>query len=280
MSLLVVRCPLRISLGGGGSDLPAYADEYGGRTITMAINQYVYVTTNWHTWFSHSNVEKGVGLGGSAAYRVAMQASYWAKCGPMSQADLAFDALHADEVLTERRLGGQDHYACALGSIQDIYHGKSGIYALPNYEREVKFPTGLYLFNLGETRTAQTYLTKQEDRCKEDVSLMHKIRKLADMADILLKSGGSLGPLFDEQMRAKTAMTGPPTERVSELLEHGRKWATGGKLVGAGGTGYLLFESPYPHMAEKLIETMSNFGAPQLTFRPDLEGVKVVYKEG
>ncbi len=154
--MIVVRTPLRIPLGGGGTDITSYSSRFGGFVMTAAINKYIYVTVKKreldqkikvgsecvdqvgklknelvreilkfvgiHCGIEISsicNIPSGSGLGGSGAFTVGLlNALYALKSEKCSQSDLAEYASTIEIDILRQPIGKQDQYITALGGIQ------------------------------------------------------------------------------------------------------------------------------------------------------------------
>jgi D-glycero-alpha-D-manno-heptose-7-phosphate kinase len=155
MGAIVARAPLRVALGGGGTDLPSYYREHGGFVVSTAIDRYVHIVATagfqkryrlkhleWeevddpaevrhpilrealaHHWnggpvelASVADAPPGTGLGSSGAYAVcAIKALRRLAGGDLAPAELAEEACHLEIELLGRSIGKQDQYAAAFG---------------------------------------------------------------------------------------------------------------------------------------------------------------------
>jgi D-glycero-alpha-D-manno-heptose-7-phosphate kinase len=158
MGAVVVRAPLRVALGGGGTDLPAYFRKHGGLVVSTAIDKYVHMTVSarferrfvlkhleWeeadspdevrhpilraalsHHWeggpvelASVGDAPPGTGLGSSGAYAVCAIKALTELAGqPLDAAQLAEAACHLEIELVGRTIGKQDQYAAAFGGVR------------------------------------------------------------------------------------------------------------------------------------------------------------------
>jgi D-glycero-alpha-D-manno-heptose-7-phosphate kinase len=158
MGAVVVRAPLRVALGGGGTDLPSYYREHGGLVVSTAIDKYVHMTVStrfqerfllkhleWeevddprdvghpilraaliHHWdggpielASVGDAPPGTGLGSSGAYTVcAIKALARLAGRDLDPGELAEAACHLEIDVIGRSIGKQDQYAAAYGGVR------------------------------------------------------------------------------------------------------------------------------------------------------------------
>lgn len=291
--MIITRSPLRISLGGGGTDLPSYYREYTGFVIAAALDKYVYITL--HEPFgrevilkyskmevvpaaaqvkhpiirealklmgvethveiaSMSDIPAGTGLGSSGSFTTALlRALHMLKKNFVPPRELAEQACHLEIERLGEPVGKQDQYIAAYGGITCFtFH--------PNEEVEVKplqlapetlhnLEDNLALFFTGFTRSASEILKDQDTRSRQrDQSMienLHFVKQLGYDSKQALESGGLAR--FAELMHVhwehkKKRSTGISNSRIDEYYELARRnGALGGKLIGAGGGGFLLF---------------------------------------
>lgn len=314
--MILVRSPLRITLGGGGTDLPSYASQHGGFCLTAAINQYVYVSVmrpflpGIYLKYSEqetvarisdvrhpiirealrffdippqveittlADIPAGTGLGSSSSFTTALvkALALFHLHQHLDQRALAEAACAIEIDHLHAPIGKQDQYAAAYGGLQQLVIDPSGLVQvtplpLPPHTRH-QLEDGLLLFFTGYARSATTILRDQP------IEQMHIIKALG------LKSLGALlagnlplfGSTLDEHWQLKRVrskgITNKAVDRWYNLaMEHG---ALGGKLVGAGGGGFLLFYTEDPR---RLRAGLQGSGLQEVRFRFDVEGTKVV----
>ena len=301
----VTRAPLRVTLAGGGLDLPGYYETYGGFTISAAIDKYVYIAANrpphstgYHLRYSSSesvseaadivhpifretlaktppgieiavlaDVPAGTGLGSSGAFTVALLKNLHPD---MPTRWLAEEASTVEIDRLERPCGLQDAYIAAYGGVRCFTWAMSGAVTVntidvgPLAER-------LYLFSLGQTRDNTDTLALQAQATEN----LHLTKHHAVTALTYLKAGrwDDYGLSLNDQWATKRDRAPGVTDRRIDLfLSAGlRAGALGGKLVGAGGGGYLLFYVPPDGDPDRLRETLM---LPELEFTWDTEGAK------
>ena len=324
--MIIARSPLRISLGGGGTDLKSYYQDYGGFLIAGAIDKYVYVTvTRPFTegiFLKYSEIEKvksvkeikhpiirevlemqklktpqieittladipaGTGLGSSGSFTTALlKAVYAHRHKLLLPSDLAELACHIEIDKLGEPIGKQDQYIAAYGGVTCFTFGKDGsVKAEPLHipvESLFELEDRLMLFFTGFSRSASSILKDQNEKSKEHdkamIDNLHFVKDLGVRSKNALEKGDiyAFGKLMDEHWQNKRKRSGGMSNsKIDEwyniALNNG---AVGGKLVGAGGGGFLMF------LAEdrtKLRAAMKEQGLEEVRFRFDFEGTKTI----
>jgi D-glycero-alpha-D-manno-heptose-7-phosphate kinase len=324
--MVLTRSPLRISLGGGGTDLPSYYRSHGGFLISAAIDKYVYVSvTRPFTpgiLLKYSRLESaqkisdvqhpiireclemmkldppqieittladipaGTGLGSSGSFTTALLKALYAHERLFLHPDeLARLACHVEIERLKEPIGKQDQYIAAFGGVTCFtFSADEGVEAVP-----LKLPSGtlhdlednLLLFFTGQQRSASSILKDQDTRTRESdgemIDNLHHVKDLALRSKRALEEGKcpEFGELLHVHWENKKKRSGGMTNRsIDEWYELGRTHgAIGGKVVGAGGGGFLLF---YAEDRGRLRKAMSGAGLEEVRFRFDFEGTKVL----
>jgi D-glycero-alpha-D-manno-heptose-7-phosphate kinase len=315
MSVIFSRAPLRISLGGGGTDLPSYYREHGGFLVSGAIDKYVYMLT--HTVFqrryrmkyseleevdeieqirhpilreglmrhwcgspleiaSIADVPSGTGMGSSGAYTVCLiKGLTRARHSSISPSDLAEAACGIEMDVLGEPVGKQDPYVAAHGGICAYTFDPTGAVAVEPLELDSTvlrhLRDQLLLFYTGEARSASKMLADQDARSQagdeQMLENLHRTKELGREIHRLLGEGDLEGyaELMHEHWQHKRARSpGMTDEHIDRLYTFARcSGAIGGKLVGAGGGGFLLVYSRRP---EDTRQAMAAAGALELTF--------------
>jgi D-glycero-alpha-D-manno-heptose-7-phosphate kinase len=315
MSMIFSRAPLRISLGGGGTDLPSYYGEHGGFLISGAIDKYVYMLT--HTVFqrryrmkyseleevdevcqirhpilreslqrhwcgspleiaSVADVPAGTGMGSSGAYTVCLlKGLVMARHSSISPEHLAETACEIEMDVLGEPVGKQDPYVAAHGGICAYTFHTDGKVEVQPLELDLavlrQLRDQLLLFYTGEARSASQILSDQDVRSKAGerrmIENLHRTKELGRRIHQLLREGELEGyaELMHEHWEHKRARSpGMTSEHVDRLYELARRnGAIGGKLVGAGGGGFLLV---YTRRPEDTRRAMAAAHAPELAF--------------
>jgi D-glycero-alpha-D-manno-heptose-7-phosphate kinase len=324
--MIITRSPLRISLGGGGTDLPSYYHQHEGFLIAAAIDKYVFVTVtrpfnegiylkysklehvnkvaevehpimrealrmmNLRTpqveLTTHADIPAGTGLGSSGSFTTALlKALHNHNHRHLHQNELAELACHIEIDRLCEPIGKQDQYIAATGGITCFtFHKDDAVSATPlkiSMNTMFDLEDNLLLFFTGFSRSAGSILKDQKIRSQKNdsemLSNLHYVKKLGYRSKEALESGDTLlfGELMHEHWKnKKIRSSGMSNSQIDDWYELAMKnGAIGGKLVGAGGGGFLMFMA---NDSNKLRHTMAEEGLEEVRFRFDFEGTKVV----
>ena len=324
--MIITRSPLRISLGGGGTDLPSYYEKNTGFLIAAAIDKYVYITI--HKTFvkellvKYSRIERvdssaqiehpiirealneldmpgqyleitsladipaGTGLGSSGSFTTALLKALYAHNNQIiSTRFLAEQACVIELDRLKEPIGKQDQYIAAFGGItafEFLPGGKVEISPVQmTKETLYNLEDNLVLFFTGYSRSASSILKEQDDKSKQDddemTNNLHFIKELGKKSLVALESGDlpEFGELMNVHWEHKKKRSGNMSnDKINEWYNLAMKnGAVGGKLIGAGGGGFLMF---YTENKMKLRHTLMNAGLEEVRFKFDFEGTKVV----
>jgi D-glycero-alpha-D-manno-heptose-7-phosphate kinase len=324
--MIIVRSPLRITLGGGGTDLASYYCDHGGFLIAAAIDKYVYVTVIKPfmpgIYLKYSSIEHvesvdkvqhrivreslkqfdlgapqieittladipaGTGLGSSGSFTTALLRALHAHAKSIIHPrELAEQACHIEIDLLGEPIGKQDQYIAAFGGITCFTFRRDGtINAMPlaiDDATRYALEDNLLLFFTGFSRSASHILKDQDTRTKSNDSEMidnlHFVKDLGLRSKAALEHGDLLGfgRLMHEHWENKRKRSGgisnPHIDAWYDLaMANG---AVGGKLIGAGGGGFLMF---YAEDKMRLRHAMREAGLTEVRFHFDFEGTKII----
>jgi len=324
--MIIARSPLRITLGGGGTDLPSYYREHGGFLIAAAIDKYVYVTVMRpfvpgiflkYSKLEHveqvedvmhpiireairildfktpqieittlADIPSGTGLGSSGSFTTALlKALHAHRRKLLHPSELAATACDIEINRLKEPIGKQDQYIAAYGGITCFrFNGNDEVEAFPlNISMDTLFDLedNLLLFFTGYARSAGSILKDQDDKSRkadaEMLNNLHYVKELGYRSQKVLESGRSaeFGEILHEHwLHKRKRSSGMSNPQVDEWYELGRaNGAVGGKLVGAGGGGFLMF---YAQDRNKLRHAMARAGLEEVRFRFDFEGTKIL----
>jgi D-glycero-alpha-D-manno-heptose-7-phosphate kinase len=324
--MIITRSPLRISLGGGGTDLPSYYRQHTGFLIAAAIDKYVYITL--HRTFvpeliikysklervlsvdevehpiirealrmvgfeapaleitSMADIPAGTGLGSSGSFTTALLKAFHAhKKNLVHPAELAEQACQIELEKLGEPIGKQDQYIAAYGGITCFKFLPDGqVEAWPlkvSEETLYNLEDNLLLFFTGYSRSASTILKEQDDKSKlADTAMvenLHFVKDLGYKSQAALESDDlpEFARLMDVHWQRK--------KERSQIMSNQdiNAWydcamangALGGKLIGAGGGGFLMF---YAKDKARLRHAMREKGLTEVRFRFDFEGTKIL----
>jgi D-glycero-alpha-D-manno-heptose-7-phosphate kinase len=324
--MIITRSPLRITLGGGGTDLPSYYEKFGGFLCAAAIDRYVYVTItrpfvpSIHLKYSDieqvqhveeirhpiirealrmqnlrtpqieittlADIPAGTGLGSSGSFTTALiRALYAHRRRLLHSSEVAKLACEIEIERLKEPVGKQDQYISAYGGLTCFeFHEDGSVSARPlaiSMETLWDLEDNLLLFFTGFSRSAGSILQEQNDRSQQlDESMLanlHYVKDLGLRSQRALESGdcAEFGALMHEHWEHKKRRSPQMSNsQIDEWYELGRRQgALGGKLVGAGGGGFLLF---YTEDRKRLRQAMAHAGLEEVRFRFDFEGTKVL----
>jgi len=324
--MIVTRSPLRITLGGGGTDLPSYYRDHEGFLIAAALDKYVYVTIMRpftegiylkYSALEHvasaseikhriireallmqnlrtpqieittlADIPAGTGLGSSGSFTTALlKALYAHRRQLIHPQELAELACHIEIDRLREPIGKQDQYIAAYGGITCFTFNKDdSVTATPlkiSMDTLFDLEDNILLFFTGYSRSASGILKDQKLRTQnsddEMLKNLHFVKELGYRSKDVLEAGETVkfGELMHEHWEHKKRRTGGMSNsKIDEWYALGLKnGAVGGKLVGAGGGGFLMF---YATDRNKLRHAMSKAGLEEVRFGFDFDGTKVV----
>jgi len=324
--MIVVRSPMRISLGGGGTDLPSYYREHTGFVIAAAVDKYVYITINeaftprfilkysklentdavdkvqhpiirealrltkvtdpYLEIVSISDIPAGTGLGSSGSFTTALlRALHAFKRNSVPRHDLAEQACHIEIDILKEPIGKQDQYIAAFGGITCFrFLSDDRVEVEPlrlDSETMANLEDNLLLFFTGSTRSASEILKDQNVRTLskdgEMTANLHFVKELGYASKMALESRDlrRFAELMHEHWEHKKKRSnGMSNPQIDALYQLGRQnGALGGKLIGAGGGGFLMF---YTEDKTRLRGAMRQAGLREVRVRFDFAGTSVL----
>ena len=323
--MIITRTPLRISIGGGGTDLPSYYERFGGFVISAAINQYIYIAL--HRNFSPNYIIKyskfetvdkvediqhplvreafklhkvgphielvsladipaGTGLGSSGSFTVGLlKGLHSLNREHVSTQELAEAACHIEIDILKEPIGKQDQYIAAFGGFACMEFPKEGPAKVTplrlSNETLNHLEDNLLMFFTGYSRSASHILKDQKQKSEQNDNAMfenlHFVKDLGLRIKAALEAGkpDEFGRLMHEHwLNKQKRSAGMSNDQINEWYNVGYKnGALGGKLIGAGGGGFLMFYTEDP---ARLRKVMKEQGLTEVRFSFDLEGSKVI----
>ena len=324
--MIMTRSPLRISLGGGGTDLPSYYEEHSGFLIAAAIDKYVYILTH-HRFaprfllkYSHleeveriedikhplirealrlvgwkdlhleinsmADIPAGTGLGSSGSFTTALlKALHVQMKNLVHPQELAEQACQIEIDILKEPVGKQDQYIAAYGGItcfRFLPNGMVDAWPLKISPRTLyDLEDHLLLFFTGYTRSAGEMLKEQDTKSRKHepgmIANLHFVKQLGRDIKEALETGdlSQFGELMNTHWEYKKARSpAMSNSRINRYYDVAMaNGAIGGKLIGAGGGGFLMFLC---QERARLREIMADEGLQEVRFRFDFEGTKVL----
>ena len=323
--MIISKTPLRLTLGGGGTDLPTYYSRFGGFVVTTSLDKYVYVIvkprfekeirvsysiteivkdineikhpvvrealrhlgmTSHLEIISIGDIPAKTGLGSSGSFAVGLLNALHAYRGEyLSKKELAEEACYLQMDILKEPCGKQDQYIASYGSFICLKIARSGHVEVEPLNlpddliRELE--SNLLFFYTGIKRDSSTVLEEQQKKIlseDEKTEMMHKIKEIGYKVKKALKKGNlrEFGELQHEHWMIKrgtaSTMTCDAIDKWYQLaLENG---AIGGKLIGAGGGGFLMFYCE--NNKDKVRKTLLKEGLREVRFMFSNEGSKII----
>jgi len=322
--LIRAKAPLRIGLGGGGTDVSPYADLHGGAILNACINMFAHATITpmdnntiifkaldrdeEEVVASNSNIPlnghldilKGVynrivkdfnkgqplsfkletfvdapagsGLGSSSTLVVAIIKAFseWLNL-PLGEYDLAHLAYEIERIDLGLSGGRQDQYAAAFGGVNFMeFFGNDKVIVNPlkiRTESLNELELNLILYYTGTSRLSAKIIDVQSTNVKNhktsSIEAMHELKKQAVMMKESLLKGElhNIGEILDFGWQNKKKMAeGISNDEIDEIYQGALDaGATGGKISGAGGGGFMFFYCP-ANTRFSVINTLKQFG--------------------
>ncbi|WP_447974975.1 GHMP family kinase ATP-binding protein [Nitrospira sp. Kam-Ns4a] len=334
--MIVTRTPFRVTLGGGGTDLPSYYEKYGGFIFAMGIDKYMYVMTNPPTvdrkirlHYSQSetvdhvsqlrhelarealrfhgiedkfeissmaDLPAGTGVGSSSCYLVGLLTAlhhYRRDYVPLQT--LAEEACHIELNILKKGIGKQDQYMAVYGGLTVLEIGTDGRVKVRSVELGSSSVAALvantHIYYTGHLRNTLEVLADQNDAMKSSAQPNHQrvaesLHRIKDLGYRILEAieredFDAWGHMLDEHWQFKKRMSSKISLSVVDRLYEevkGNYGVLGGKIIGAGGGGFLMLYCPKSHT--RLEQFMQSQGMPRLHYMVEHEGSKVVANIG
>lgn len=323
--MIITRAPLRITLGGGGTDLPSYYEQFGGFVLSAAISKYIFISINrtfTPDYFlkysalerverveqiehpiirevllaheigpsvelvSMADIPSGTGLGSSGAFTVGLLHAVYAYLRDhVAAGDLADEACTIEIDRLSRAVGKQDQYVAAFGGVKCFGFEPDGQVTVSPLAMSTStlhdLDENLLMFFTGYSRDADMVLVEQKARSeggdRQMIDNLHYVKELGLRSRAALEEGDTAGfaALMHEHWEfKKKRSTSISNSNIDHWYQLGREsGALGGKLVGAGAGGFLLF---YTRDRHALRQAMTKAGLTEVRFTFDHDGSTVL----
>jgi D-glycero-alpha-D-manno-heptose-7-phosphate kinase len=286
--MIITRTPLRITLGGGGTDLPEFYEKHGGFWIGATIDKYIYVAikerfekelrivyselelVNGYLSIKHPIIKElfkkfsiwqniefvtfadlpgGSGLGSSGAFTVGAIKAINPDWNGNKLAESAYDI---ERNKLNRSVGKQDQYCAAFGGLR-IYTSDRIGNVRSSQLMIPELADKLMLIYTSNIRNSESILSKVKTS-EEQLLEIQEIGKLSAIS-IVDKDWKSLGELMNEHWNIKkTISSDMSTHRINDIYDKCISLgAYGGKLVGAGSGGFIMLVVPNEEVKRKII---------------------------
>jgi D-glycero-alpha-D-manno-heptose-7-phosphate kinase len=330
--MIIARAPYRITLGGGGTDLPSFYEKHGGFIFAMCIDKYLSLIINptvidrrirleylqselvdHASKLRHGLAREGLllhhietameitsigdlpgraGIGSSGSYLVALLSALHAyRRMPVSPMEIAEEACDIEINRLKEPVGKQDQYMAALGGLRclDIApNGQVKTHTVALAQSALhEFLGNTHLYYTGAQRNASSILSLQNDAALDQTRVDHQtvvdcLKHIKGIGYRIVEAlqqenFDDFGKLLDDHWQTKKQMNPEITTTTADRLYHMAKTefgVLGGKIMGAGGGGFLMLYSPTNHT--KLMRYMEEQGCPRLHYGIDVQGAKVV----
>ncbi len=334
--MIVTRTPFRVTLGGGGTDLPSYYRQHGGFIFAMGLDKYMYVVVNRPTvgnkirlHYSQSEVvdhvndlrhelarealrahgiedtfevasiadlPAGTGLGSSSCYLVGLlNALHHHRRDYVPLQALAEEACRIELDILKQPIGKQDQYMATYGGLTVLDIAPDGQVSVrqlaPNSSDVAELVAHTHIYYTGSQRDAREVLHDQNTAMQTTTNVdhtrvadsLHRIRELGYriLEAVEASNFDRWGELLDEHWQSKKKLSGKISLRkVDQIYDEVRErfGVLGGKIIGAGGGGFLMLYCPRHHAA--LEKFMEQHGMPRMHYTVEAEGTKVVAQMG
>ena len=335
--MIVTRTPFRVTLGGGGTDLPSYYSQHGGFIFAMGLDKYMYVVVNRPTvgrklrlHYSQSEVvdhvselrhelarealrahgiedsfevasiadlPAGTGLGSSSCYLVGLlNALHHDRRDYVPLQSLAEEACHIELDILKQPIGKQDQYMAVYGGLTILEIARDGTVAVrqlrPRSGGVADFVGSTHIYYTGSQRDAREVLHDQNvamqknEASPDHARVSDSLNRIKDLGYRILDAIENAnfdrwGELLDEHWQYKKRLSGKISlANVDQIYDEVRRrfGVLGGKIIGAGGGGFLMLYCPRQH--RQLEQFMEEQGMPRMHYTIEPEGTKVVAQMG
>ncbi len=224
------------------------------------------------------------GLGSSSSFTVGLLHTLWALKGKyVSKEELACQAIHIEQNLIGEHVGSQDQVASAFGGLNKIQFFRDGDFSVEPVilarDRKAELEDHLMLFFTGLQRNAPDIAKSKIDNLHSRSDALHEMRQMVIQALSILQDDSQdiagFGELLDQSWQLKRSLSDKVSnDLIDELYDTAKRaGAVGGKLLGAGGGGFLLL-FVRPEQQDKVRQALNKLIYVPVNF--DDSGTKIV----
>ncbi len=271
--MIITRTPLRVSLFGGGTDYPEWFNENGGAVLGLAIDKYCWVTLRNGEVGKHFDLPTKSGLGSSSAFTVGLLRA----CTKSDGLTLAKLAIQWERDKMNGNIGCQDQYLCALGGVLHIEFNDQWVNIKRMDEKATDLVSNLMLFDTGIRRLAGNVVEEQLENIRQNKDILHAIYKLVNEG-IKALGDDDFGRLLNEEWQLKRELSKHVSTREIDQI-YGKAiqaGALGGKLLGAGGGGFMIFYVK-PDKQEEIKQVLEDLR--YVPFKCTETGSQIIYED-
>ncbi len=275
--MIISRTPFRISFLGGGTDYPQWYNKHGGAVLATSINKYCYVMLHNGNVSSTLDIPTKSGMATSSAYTVGLLRA----CTEADKQTISKLATVWEQDKMNSNVGSQDQYICSMGGFRLLRFDESGIRDTVLAPATVTpLQEYLMLFDTHQYRRAGDIVEHQLAGMGKHTQILLTLMNMVDEGLGCIKSAEwtLFGKLLHEAWMLKRQLSDyVSTLKIDSIYETALKaGAIGGKLLGAGGGGFILFlvePEKQNYVKEKL------YDLTHVPFKFDTEGTKIIYKD-
>ncbi len=330
--MIITRTPLRICLGGGGTDVKDYYEQFGGYVVSAALNQYIYIvihnnfeksiricyskreivntadevhhpvvreamklfdiTDKGIEIISFADVPSDTGLGSSSSFTVGLISALAAyQRVKMTKYEIAEMACRIERDLLKEAGGKQDQYIAAFGGITVLnFQQDSKVIVSPvqiSHESVAELEKNTLLFYTGIRRNSfkvQQALIRGVKKQTRTLDSLHEIKRLGIETEEILRNGNidRYAEFLRQHWEAKQKLSDMVSNgRINHLYQKAMEGgAQGGKIIGAGGGGYLLLYCADSGKQTVIRKIMKGSGLEELKYSFDFTGTSVLVDDG
>ena len=273
--MIISRTPLRLSFLGGGTDYPQFFWHHGGQVLVTSIDKYVYVTLHGGVSDDIYDLPTKSGLATSSAYTVGLLRA----CAPnLTQREIASIATLWEREKRNFQIGSQDQFACAVGGFRKLTFDEHGV-----RDRLIDadgLSDHLMLFDTHQRRISGDVIASQLENVKQNESVLLRMMEMVDegVEIISRKDWVEFGKLLDEAWVLKRGLSATVSTPIidSIYVRAMVAGATGGKLLGAGGGGFMLFLVE-PEKQEQVKAALDDLTHVEFEF--ESRGSEIIYSD-
>ena len=205
---------------------------------------------------------EGSGLASSSSILVGLinAISTWIGA-PMNQDDIAHLACHIELEILDKPIGKQDQFAVSYGGFNHFRFFKDGSVKIEKLLYDTEFERKFVLVNTGQHRQSSSILTSQKNSIEKKLKKYNKIYDICTQALDYYnhRRYDDFGIAMSESMNIKNTLAkGITNDAINAIMQNSVSWATGCKICGAGGGGYILFMTDHAkeiHMKNRTLDT-------------------------